>query len=158
MPATSGRVGSLPVKASSPAPVEPDGVVETAAGVVVVVTSAGVDSGVDEGAGPTTGADSTTRAYSEDVAGAMPFEAVTVKALDPATVGVPVMAPVVAFRVSPVGRAPEVIVNVGAGVPVAVTVKSYAVPTVAVGGRAGGDRRAGRGGGRASGRRSPWAR
>ena len=46
-------------------------------------------------------------------------------------IGVPDSTPVVALRVTPVGRVP-VSVNVGAGNPVAVTVKVPAVPTVKV--------------------------
>jgi hypothetical protein len=55
-------------------------------------------------------------------AGATPFAAVSVPVNAPAALGVPLMTPVVAFNVSPVGNAPLVTENVGAGAPVAVTV------------------------------------
>ena len=47
--------------------------------------------------------------------------------------GVPVSTPVVVFRVRPLGKVPTVTLKVGAGKPVAVTVKAGpAVPTVKV--------------------------
>ncbi len=63
--------------------------------------------------------------------GSVPFAAVTVIGNVPLTVGVPLSTPVAAFNVTPPGSAP-VSLNVGAGVPVAVTVNVPAVPTVKV--------------------------
>jgi len=61
------------------------------------------------------------------------FVAVTVKVKLPAAVGVPESTPVLVFSDSPLGR-PPVCVHVGAGLPVAVKVKLYALPTVPLGG------------------------
>ena len=49
-----------------------------------------------------------------------------------AAVGVPLIMPVLAFKVRPAGKVPAVIVQVpyGAGPPVAVSVWLYALPTV----------------------------
>jgi hypothetical protein len=58
---------------------------------------------------------------------------VTAKENGPAVVGVPVIAPVVAFSVRPGGSAPELTVNVyGARPPVTVIAELYGVPTVPV--------------------------
>ena len=54
-------------------------------------------------------------------AGLTPFEAVTVPLNVPAAVGVPEIVPVL-LSVRPVGKAPLVMLNVGAGLPVAVYV------------------------------------
>ena len=63
---------------------------------------------------------------------------VIVKFVTPAVVGVPVIAPVVAFRDSPAGNAPAVTAKVEAPVPpVTLTVWLKAVPTVAAGKVAG---------------------
>jgi len=62
--------------------------------------------------------------------GSVPFAAVTVIGKVPLTVGVPLSTPAV-LNVTPAGSAP-VSLNVGAGVPVAVTVNVPAVPTVKV--------------------------
>jgi hypothetical protein len=51
----------------------------------------------------------------------------------PAALGVPLIAPPLA-SVRPVGSAPEVTLKVGAGEPLAVTVKLYATPNVPPGG------------------------
>jgi hypothetical protein len=48
------------------------------------------------------------------------FAALTTPVNVPATEGVPVSAPVVPLRAKLVGRAPDVTLNVGAGVPLAV--------------------------------------
>ncbi len=65
--------------------------------------------------------------------GRFPFAAVMVIGYELAVpaAGVPESTPVVELRVTPVGRAP-VSLNVGGGLPVAVTVKVPAVPTVNV--------------------------
>src|SRR5690606_24926237 len=55
--------------------------------------------------------------------------AVTVKLKVPDAVGVPEIAPVAAFRVSPVGRAPAVTANVAAGNASAVTTWEKGEPT-----------------------------
>lgn len=58
----------------------------------------------------------------------------TVKLLVPAVVGIPVIAPVAAFKFNPAGKAPVVIDHVTAPVPpVAPSVVLYAVPTVPFG-------------------------
>ncbi len=64
--------------------------------------------------------------------GDAPFVAVIVKANTPFTVGVPERIPVVPSRVTPVGKEPEVTEKVGAGVPVAATVKLPAIVSVNV--------------------------
>ena len=62
------------------------------------------------------------------------MDAVMVTVDEPGVVGVPERTPVVPFRVRPAGRAPALTVNVGDGVPEAVTVNAYGVPaTGAVG-------------------------
>jgi hypothetical protein len=66
------------------------------------------------------------------VAGVTPFEAVMVIGYEPPApaAGVPLRTPA-ELRVTPLGRMP-VSLNVGAGNPVAVTVKEPAVPTAKV--------------------------
>jgi hypothetical protein len=61
------------------------------------------------------------------------FEAVIVNVYVPAVplAGVPERTPVVALSATPLGRCPDVIVNVGAGNPVAVTSKPNEWPTCA---------------------------
>ena len=54
--------------------------------------------------------------------GLMPFVAAIVNVAGPAAVGVPDRTPVVVFRLSPAGRAPEFTRNVGAGLPLAANV------------------------------------
>jgi hypothetical protein len=66
--------------------------------------------------------------------GLTPLAAATVNVATPAAVGVPERTPLVVFRLSPAGRAPEAILKVGAGSPLAVNVYVYAAPTVAVAG------------------------
>lgn len=56
----------------------------------------------------------------------------TVKVKDPADDGVPDTSPDELLKVNPVGREPDCTENVGAGLPVAVNVYVYAVPTVPV--------------------------
>ncbi len=58
------------------------------------------------------------------------FVALTVKLNVPTVVGVPEMTPVVEFNVSPAGSVPALIVNVGAGLPLAVSVVDTEVPTL----------------------------
>lgn len=62
-------------------------------------------------------------------AGLTPFDAVTVKLNVPATVGVPASTPPAVSGVKPVGMAPAVTANVGAGEPVATKVCEYGVLT-----------------------------
>ncbi len=66
---------------------------------------------------------------------ALPLESVTlmVNVNGPDTVGVPLITPVVAFKVNPVGSVPEFKVNVyGAVPPVGTIVEEYATPTCPV--------------------------
>jgi hypothetical protein len=57
----------------------------------------------------------------------------TVNENGPAVVGVPVIAPVLAFRVRPAGRLPEAIANVSGAVPPVTTIDElYGLPTVPV--------------------------
>ena len=58
------------------------------------------------------------------------FSARTVKVNVPAAVGVPVIAPVVAFSVNPPGKAPDEMLHVIGAVPLTLSVWVYAVPTV----------------------------
>ena len=64
--------------------------------------------------------------------------AVTVNECEPTGTSPPVCRPALPdeLRVRPDGSVPELTVNVGAGVPVAVNVKLYGVPTVDAGGAA----------------------
>jgi hypothetical protein len=57
------------------------------------------------------------------------FVAVTTPVNVPETVGVPLSTPVVPFSDNPVGKAPDVRLNAGAGVPLATYVCEYATPT-----------------------------
>ena len=66
--------------------------------------------------------------------GLTPLAAAAVNVAAPAAVGVPERTPVVVFRLSPAGRAPEATLKVGAGSPLAANVYVYAAPTVAVAG------------------------
>jgi hypothetical protein len=69
------------------------------------------------------GAPGTTAAMAmEKLCVAVPeeFVAVTTPVNVPAPVGVPDRAPVVLFNVNPGGKAPDVMLNVGAGDPLAV--------------------------------------
>ena len=66
--------------------------------------------------------------------GAVPLAAWTVKANEPAVVGVPLTIPLVAFSVRPGGNVPVAMDQVMGVVPVAVNVRLYAVPTVPFGG------------------------
>lgn len=61
--------------------------------------------------------------------GATPLDACTVKALEPAAVGVPVNAPVDGLSAKPAGNAPATTLQVIGVVPVAVKVCVYGVPT-----------------------------
>jgi hypothetical protein len=101
-----------------------------------VVTGAGVGVGVEVGAGVGLAAGPVSIAYVAIASGEVPLRAVMVKVLEPAPVGVPVIAPVLVSIVRPTGRAPAVTSYVGVGVPVAVTVNAYEVPTVPCGGLA----------------------
>jgi hypothetical protein len=65
--------------------------------------------------------------------GGMPLLAVTTPLKLPEVVAVPLMRPELALRVRPGGSAPLLMLNVGAGAPLAVTMKLYAVPTVPLG-------------------------
>ena len=78
-----------------------------------------------------TGAASTVSVKFCVASGVMPLVAVMTKAKIPLTVGVPDRTPAV-LSVTPVGKEPEVTENVGAGVPVAVTVNVPTVPSVKV--------------------------
>src|ERR1700712_1747977 len=60
------------------------------------------------------------------------FEAPTLKEKVPSTVGVPESTPVVA-SVTPGGKVPDCREKAGVGVPVALNVKLYALPTVPLG-------------------------
>ena len=51
----------------------------------------------------------------------------------PMTIGVPVIAPVVAFNVKPCGNAPTT-PKTGGGTPLAVSVNAYGIPYVPLGG------------------------
>jgi hypothetical protein len=73
---------------------------------------------------PMVGAPGTDAIRMEKPWVAVPAElvAVTTPVNVPFAVGVPVRAPVVAFSASPLGNAPEVMLKVGAGVPLAAKV------------------------------------
>jgi hypothetical protein len=64
------------------------------------------------------------------------FVAVTTPVNVPVAFGVPVRAPVVPFNVRPVGNAPEVRLNVGAGEPLALYVNEYGTLKLPFGGGA----------------------
>src|SRR5947207_8865651 len=61
------------------------------------------------------------------VAAPLEFVALMTPVKLPVAVGVPDSTPVVPFSVTPVGNAPDVTAKVGAGDPLAVTLKLYAV-------------------------------
>jgi hypothetical protein len=67
---------------------------------------------------------------NEIVAPPPAFDAVTVRLYAPATVGVPVIAPVTPLRDRPAGNDPAVTVNVGAGEPFDVSVADIGTPTI----------------------------
>jgi hypothetical protein len=52
----------------------------------------------------------------------------------PMTLGMPVIAPVVTFKVNPGGNAPAATAKTGAGTPLAVSMKLYGVPYAPTGG------------------------
>jgi len=87
-------------------------------------------------AGRISAPEATVIVYVAVASGAVPLLAVTVKVNDPLVVGVPEITSVFASSWRPAGSEPVVTVNVGAGVPVAVIVYVYGVPTVAEGGAA----------------------
>ena len=74
----------------------------------------------------------TTIVYGEVVAEPATFVATIEKVYEPATVGLPEIAPVVGFNVSPAGKLP-VVEYVGAGYAVALTESVYGVEIGAVG-------------------------